>query len=45
VVLAVKDWKPFSHIEPGASDVAFGVSDWSKKRWIMRSEEEGDIID
>ena len=44
LVLAVKDWRPFTHIEPGASDVAFEVSDWSKKRWITRSEEEGTII-
>jgi hypothetical protein len=44
LVLAVKDWKPFTHIEPGASDVAFEVSDWSKKRWITRSEEEGTLI-
>ena len=44
LVLAVKDWRPFTHIEPGASDVAFEVSDWSKKRWITRSEEEGAII-
>jgi hypothetical protein len=45
VVLAVKDWRPFTHIEPGGSDVAFEVSDWSKKRWITRSAEEGTIID
>jgi hypothetical protein len=45
VVLAVKDWRPFTHIEPGGSDVAFGVSDWSKKSIITRSEKEGAIID
>ena len=44
VVLAVKDWRPFTHIEPGGGDVAFEVSDWSKKRWITRSDEEGTII-
>ncbi len=44
VVLAVKDWRPFTHIEPGGSDVAFEVSDWSKKRWITRSDEEGTIV-
>jgi predicted deacylase len=45
VILAVKDWKPFTHIEPGAADVAFGVSDWSKKKWLARTEEEGTIAD
>jgi predicted deacylase len=45
LVLAVKDSIPFTHIEPGASDIAFGVADWYKKRWIKRSEEEGDIFD
>jgi predicted deacylase len=45
VVLAVKDWRPFTHIEPGGSDVAFGVSDWSKKRLISRTEKEGTLID
>jgi predicted deacylase len=45
IVLAVKDARPFTHIEPGASDVAFGVADWNKKSWIERSEEEGIIID
>ena len=36
IVLAVKDARPFTHIEPGASDVAFGVADWNKKGWIER---------
>jgi predicted deacylase len=45
VVLAVKDWRPFTHIEPGGSDVAFGVSDWSKKSLLTRTEKEGTIID
>ena len=44
VVLAVKDWRPFAHIEPGGGDVGFEVSDWSKKRWITRSDEEGTIV-
>ncbi len=44
VVLAVKDWRPFTHIEPGGGDVGFEISDWGNKRWITRSEEEGTIV-
>ena len=34
IILAVKDAQPFTHIDPGASDIGFEVSDWNKKKWI-----------
>jgi len=34
IVLAVKDYLPFSQTEPGGGDIGYEVADWSKNRWI-----------